>query len=67
MPFLKSQILLKVFVHNRKASGHTSVFDTGSQQSIIGRDGWKIIRRHDTWIYARGVYLGVPPKAGSRL
>ena len=54
-------------VHNGKAIGHTAVLDTGAQQSMIGRGGWKIIRRHDKWIYARGVDLGVPPKAGRRL
>ena len=43
------------------------MFDTGAQQSMICRGGWKIIRRHDTWIYARGVDLGGPPKAGNRL
>ena len=53
--------------YNRKASGHNSVFDTGSQQSMIGRDVWEIVRRHDMWIYAGGVYLGVTPKAGRRL
>ena len=34
---------------------------------MIGRDGWKIIRRNDTWIDARGVDLGGPLKAGCRL
>ena len=53
--------------HNGKASGYTAVFDTGAQQSMIGRDGWEIIKRHDYWIDARGVDLGGPPKAGRRL
>ena len=43
------------------------MFDTGAQQSMIGRDGWEIIRRHDSWIDERGVDLGVYPKSGLRL
>ena len=43
------------------------MFDTGSQKSIIGRDGWEIIKRHDTWIDAQGVNLGLPQKTGRRL
>ena len=31
------------------------MFDTGDQQPMIGRDGWEIIKRLDTWIYAQGV------------
>ena len=54
-------------VHNGKSSGHTAVFDTGAQKSMIVRDGWEIIKRHDSWINARGVDLGGPPKAGCRL
>ena len=34
---------------------------------MIVRDGWEIIKRHDSWINARGVDLGGPPKAGCRL
>ena len=54
-------------IHNRKASGHNVVFDTGAQQSMIGSDGWEIIKRHDYWIDARGIDLGGPPKSGRRL
>ena len=50
-----------------KARGHTDMFDTGAQQSTIGRDGWDIIKRHDTWIGARGVDLGGYSKADSHL
>ena len=50
-----------------KARGYTDVFDTGTQQSMIGRDGWDIMKRHDTWIDARGVDLGSSLKAGRRL
>ena len=34
---------------------------------MIGRDGWEIIKLHDTWIDARGVDLGSSPKSGHRL
>ena len=54
-------------VHNGKSSGHTAVFDTGAQKSIILRYGWEIIKRHDYWIDARGIDLGGPPKSGRRL
>ena len=40
------------------------MFDTGYQKSMIGRDGWEIIKRHDTWIDAKGVDLCGTPKAG---
>ena len=50
-----------------KASGHTDVFDTSAQQSMISRDGWEIIKRHEKWIDTRGVYLGGSSKAGRRL
>ena len=43
------------------------MFDTGYQQSMIGRDGWEINKRHDTWIDAKGVDLGGPTKVGRRL
>ena len=43
------------------------MFDTGAQQLMIGQDGWEIINRHDTWIYAKGVDLGGPPKTGRSL
>ena len=36
----KFQKHVQVIVHNGKSRGHTAVFDTGAQQSIIGRDGW---------------------------
>ena len=51
----KIQKHVQVIFHNGKGRGHTAVFDTGAQQLIIGRDGWEIIKRHDTWIYAKGV------------
>ena len=50
-----------------KARGHTSLIDTGAQHSMIGRDGWEIIKRHNKWIDARGEYLGSSSKAGRRL
>ena len=50
-----------------KARGQTAVFGTGSQQSMVVKDGWEIIKRHDNWIDARGVYLGSSLKAGRRL
>ena len=40
------------------------MFDTGAQQSMIGRDGWEIIKHHDKWIDARGVDLGSSSKVG---
>ena len=43
------------------------MFDTGAQQSMIGRDGLEIIKCHDTWIDAKVVVLVGPPKAGRRL
>ena len=43
------------------------MFDTGTQQSMIGRDGWEIIKHHNTWIYAKGVDLGGHQKTGLRL
>ena len=43
------------------------MFDTGVQQSMIGRYGWDIIKRHDTLIDVKGVYLGEGPKTGRRL
>ena len=42
----------QVIVHKKIARGHTSVFDTGAQKSMIGRYGWEIIKRHDTCIDA---------------
>ena len=51
-------------VHDGIARGHTTVFDTGDQQYMIGRDGWDIIKRHDTWIDAQGVNMGGPSKEG---
>ena len=51
----------------RKARGHTAVFDTDAQQYMIGRDGWEIIKRHNKWIDARGIDLGSSLKAGRRL
>ena len=54
-------------VHNRIARGHTAMFDTGSQKSMIGLDGWEIIKRHDSWIYTQGVNMGGLSKVGRRL
>ena len=34
------------------ARSHTTVFDIWDQQSMIGRDGWGIIKLSDTWIDA---------------
>ena len=50
-----------------KVSGHTAVFDTGAQQSMIGRYGWEIVKRHEKLIDTRGVDLGGYLKTGSRL
>ena len=54
-------------VHNGISRGHYAVFDTGAQQYIIGRDGWEIIKRHDTWIETKSVNMGGSSKAGRRL
>ena len=54
-------------LHDGIERGHNAVFDTGSQKLMIGRDGWYIIKRHDTWINAQGVNMGGPPKSGRRL
>ena len=54
-------------IHNGKARGHTAVFDTGSQKSMIGQDVWEITKRHDTWMDPQGVNLGGPPKSGHSL
>ena len=43
------------------------MFDTGAQQSMIGRDVWEIIKRHEKWIDTRGVDLGGSSKTGRRL
>ena len=50
-----------------KARGHTAMFDTGNHQSMIGRDSWEIIKRHDKWIGAKGVDLWSSLKAGRHL
>ena len=63
----KSQKHVQGIIHNEKDRGHTAVFDTGSQKSMIGRYGWERINRHDTWIYLQGVDLGGAQKAGLRL
>ena len=47
--------------------GHTTVFDTGAQQSMIFWGGWDIIKCHDTWIDAQGVNMGVPSNEGRGL
>ena len=60
----KSQKHVQGIVHNRKERGHTAVFDTGAQKSMIGQDGWEIIKRHDNWITVKGADLGGLPKAG---
>ena len=51
----KSHKHVQGIIYNGKLRGHTTVFDTGDQQPMIGRDGWEIIKRLDTWIYAQGV------------
>ena len=63
----KIQKHVQGIVHNGKARSHTKVFDTGSQQLIIGRDGLEIIKHRDTWIDLKGVDLGGTPKAGRSL
>ena len=54
-------------VHNGIIRGHTTVFDTGHHKSMIGRYGWEIIKRHDTWIDTLGVNMGGTPRSGRRL
>ena len=49
------------------AGTHVAVFDTGAQQSMLGRDGWEIIKNHEKWIETRGVDLGGPSKKGRHL
>ena len=49
------------------AGTHVAVFYTGAQQSMLGRDGWEIIKNHEKWIDTRGVDLGGPSKTGRRL
>ena len=49
------------------ARGHTVVFDTGVHQSMIGRNGWEIIKRRDNWIDTQGVNMGGYSKSGLRL
>ena len=44
------------------AGTHLSVFDTGAQQSMVGRDSWEIIKNHKKWIDTHGVDLGGPSK-----
>ena len=43
------------------------MFDIRAQKSMIGRNGWEIIKHHDTWIDAKGVNLGGTSEAGRRL
>ena len=43
--------------HSGISRGHTAVFDTGAQQSMIGLVVWEIIKRPDTWIYAQDVNM----------
>ena len=40
----KSKNNAQGIVHKRIASGNTAVFDTWDQQSMIGIDGWEIIK-----------------------
>ena len=63
----KIQNHAQVIVHNGDASGHTAVFDTWAQESIIGRYGWEIIKRRDTWIDAQGINIGGSSRAGRHL
>ena len=49
------------------AGTHVAVLDTRAQQSMLGRDGWDIIKNHENWIDTRGVDLGGPSKTGRRL
>ena len=34
---------------------------------MIGKGVWEIIKRHDRWIYSKGVNMEVPSKAGHHL
>ena len=49
------------------AGAHGAVFDTRAQQSMLGRDGWEIIKNHEKWIDTRGVDLAGPSKTGRHL
>ena len=40
------------------------MLDTGSQKSMVGMEGWEIIKRHDTCIYAEVVNMGGSSNAG---
>ena len=42
------------------------MFDTGAQKSMLGRDGWDIIKRHLKWIDTWGVDLGGSSQTGRR-
>ena len=53
-------------VHKGVSRVHTTVFDTGTQKLVIGRDGWEIIKRHDNFIDTQGVNMGGPPKTRRR-
>ena len=63
----KSQKYSQRIVHDRVTRGCTVGLDTGAQQSMVVVGGWEIIMRHDTWIDAQGVNMGVYSKAWSRL
>ena len=63
----KSHKYAQGIVHDGIGRGHTTVFDTGPQKSMIGQYGWEIIKRHHNWIDAQGVKMGVHSKEGRRL
>ena len=48
----------QVISHDKIARVNTTLFGTGAQKSIIGREGWEIIKLHDTWIDTQGVNVG---------
>ena len=62
--FPKSHKHAQGIVHDGVVRGHTTVFDTGAQKSMIGWYGWGIIKQNGTCIDARGVNMGGTSKAG---
>ena len=63
----KSQKYAQGIFHNGAARGHTTVLDTGSQQSMVVMEVWEIIKRHNMWIYAQVINMGGSSKEGHRL
>ena len=58
---------VQVIGYNRATNKNTAIIYTGSQQYMIGMGRWDIVKRHGSWIYDQGVYMGGYPKLGRRL